>query len=128
MSARAVVARFLAAVEDRDAAAAGACFAADATYANVPHPPVVGPEGVRGLLAPILDRSESVHWEIVSAAYTDDRAWLERVDRFVIDGREYAVACTGVADVDPAAGLIVAFRDYVDLGEWRARLGDVLSR
>ena len=38
------------------------------------------------------------------------------------------MACNGVADVDPAAGLIVAFRDYVDLGEWRARLGDVLTR
>ena len=127
MTARAVLARFLAAVEDRDATAAGACFAADATYANVPHPPVVGPEGVRGLLAPILDRSESVHWEVVSAAYSDDRAWLERVDRFVIDGQEYAVACNGVADVDPVAGLIVAFRDYVDLSEWRARLGEAVT-
>lgn len=126
--ARGVVARFLAAVEDRDPDAAAACFAPHATYANVPHPPVVGPDGVRGLLAPILGRSESVRWEIVSSAYTERRAWLERVDRFVIDGREYAVACNGVAEVDPASGLLTAFRDYVDLGEWRARLGDVLTR
>ncbi len=123
-----IVGRFLDAVHARDAVAAGACFTATATYANVPHAPVVGPDGVRGLLAPILERSSQVHWEIVTASYTDERAWLERVDRFVIDGREYAVACNGVAEVDPGSGLIRAFRDYVDLSVWRSTLGDVLSR
>ncbi|WP_051098285.1 nuclear transport factor 2 family protein [Sporichthya polymorpha] len=123
----ATVSRFLAAVAARDAAAAGACFAPTATYANMPHPPVVGPAGVAGLLAPILNRSERVRWDLVSASYAADRAWLERVDRFWIDGREYAIECNGVAEIDPAAGLITAFRDYVDLATWRERLGDVLS-
>jgi limonene-1,2-epoxide hydrolase len=122
-----VVERFLDAVHDRDAAAAGACFTSTASYANVPHPPVIGPDGVRGLLAPILQRSEQVRWEIVTASYTEKRAWLERVDRFWIDGTEYAVACNGVVEVDVDTGLIDAFRDYVDLGEWRARLGGVLT-
>jgi limonene-1,2-epoxide hydrolase len=126
MNARTAVARFLGAVEAGDAAAAAACFAPDATYANMPHPPVRGPEGVEGLLAPILNRSEYVVWEIVTASYTEERAWLERVDRFRIDGREYAIECNGVVEVDPATGLIVAFRDYVDLEAWRERLGDVL--
>jgi limonene-1,2-epoxide hydrolase len=125
--ARAAVERFLAAVGAGDAAAAAACVAPDAPYANMPHPPVHGPEGVRGLLAPILDRSEYVEWEIVTASFTEDRAWLERVDRFRIDGREYAVECNGVVEVDPVTGLITAFRDYVDLQVWRARLGDVLG-
>ncbi|GAA0607292.1 hypothetical protein GCM10009547_06530 [Sporichthya brevicatena] len=107
--------------------AAGACFAPGATYANMPHPPVVGPAGVAGLLSPILNRSERVRWDLVSASYTADRAWLERVDRFWIDGREYAIECNGVAEIDPAAGLITAFRDYVDLATWRERLGDVLT-
>jgi limonene-1,2-epoxide hydrolase len=127
VSARTAVERFLGAVEARDAATAAACFAPDATYRNVPHPPVRGPEGVRGLLAPILGRSSQVRWEIVSASYVEDRAWLERVDRFVIDGEEYAVACNGVLEVDPATGLITDFRDYLDLRVWRKRLGDVLG-
>lgn len=126
-AAFAVVARFLAAVAARDAVAAGACFAPDAPYANMPHPPVVGPAGVAGLLAPILGRAERVQWDLVSAAYTADRAWLERVDRFWIDGREYAIECNGVAHVDAGRGLITAFRDYVDLATWRERLGDVLT-
>lgn len=123
----ATVARFLDAVAARDADAAGACFAPGAPYANMPHPPVFGPAGVAGLLAPILARSERVRWDLVSASYAPTRAWLERVDRFWIDGREYAIECNGVAEVDPAAGLITAFRDYVDLSVWRGRLGDVLS-
>jgi limonene-1,2-epoxide hydrolase len=126
-NARDVVERFLAAVGAGDPDAAAACFAPDATYANMPHPPVVGPAGVRGLLAPILDRAEYVEWEIVTASYAETRAWLERVDRFRIDGREYAIECNGVVEIDPASGLITAFRDYVDLGLWRARLGDVLG-
>ncbi|MGD9991426.1 nuclear transport factor 2 family protein [Pseudonocardia sp.] len=126
-NARDVVERFLAAVGAGDPDAAAACFAPDATYANMPHPPVVGPAGVRGMLAPILDRAEYVEWEIVTASYAETRAWLERVDRFRIDGREYAIECNGVVEIDPASGLITAFRDYVDLGLWRARLGDVLG-
>lgn len=122
------VGRFLTAVEARDAVAAGACFAPTGTYANMPHPAVVGPAGVTGLLAPILTRAERVRWDLVSASYAPDRAWLERVDRFWIDGREYAIECNGVAEVDSATGLITAFRDYVDLSVWRARLGDVLAR
>ncbi|RTL67275.1 MAG: nuclear transport factor 2 family protein [Pseudonocardiaceae bacterium] len=125
--AREVVERFLAAVGAGDPDAAAACFTPDATYANMPHPPVIGPDGVRGLLAPILDRAEYVEWEIVTASYAPTRAWLERVDRFRIDGREYAIECNGVVEIDPASGLISAFRDYVDLGVWRARLGDVLG-
>jgi limonene-1,2-epoxide hydrolase len=122
------VGRFLAAVHARDPAAAGACFAPGARYANVPHPPVIGPDGVRGLLAPILALSSRVEWELVSASYQADRAWLERVDRFWIDGREYAIECNAVVEVDPRSGLIEEFRDYVDLGLWRERLGGVLDR
>lgn len=126
--AAAAVRRFLAAVHARDASAAGRCFAPGASYRNMPHPPVHGPDGVRGLLAPILDRSSHVHWEIVSAACTPERAWLERVDRFRIDGREYAIECNGVVEVDPATRLITALRDYADLGVWRERLSGVLDR
>lgn len=126
-AARRVSDRFLAAVHARDAAAAGACFAEHGTYANVPHPPAIGPEGVAALLGPILSRSERVRWDLVTASYTEERAWLERVDRFWIGGREYRVACNGVAEVDPARELITAFRDYADLAPWRAEIGPVLA-
>ena len=119
------VGRFLAAVESRVPAEVAACFTSDATYRNVPHEPAAGRSGIEELFRPILSRSERVVWDIVSAAYSGDSAWLERVDRFWIDGAEYRIECNGVARVDLASGLIAEFRDYVDLGVWRKRLEGV---
>ena len=125
---RAVVGRFLAAVESADPDAVAGCFTEGAAYANVPHPPAVGREAIRAVFAPILERSERVRWDVVSSAYDGQRAWLERVDRFWIDGREYAIECNGVYTVDTGRELLAEVRDYVDLATWRQRLDDVLTR
>ena len=122
---RAAVGRFLGAVESRDASAVARSFTPDATYRNVPHEPAVGSSAIERLFRPILTRSERVVWDIVSAAYSGDTAWLERVDRFWIEGVEYRIECNGVARVDVATGLLAEFRDYVDLAVWRQRLEDV---
>ncbi|MEM7287046.1 MAG: limonene-1,2-epoxide hydrolase family protein [Actinomycetota bacterium] len=123
-SAAEIVRSFLDAVEARDVDAVVAHFAPDATWQNVPHAPAVGRSGVRTMLAGILGRSERVRWDVVTASYAPGRAWLERVDRFWIDGVEYAVECNGVLEIDEDVGVITQLRDYVDLGEWRARLAE----
>lgn len=128
MSTRDVVHAFLAAVERRDVEAAAACFADDAPYRNMPHPPVVGPAGVRAMLTNILAASTEVRWDVVSEAYDGACGHVERVDRFVIDDTEYAVACHGVFEVDAARGVITSFRDYVDLTPWRAEVTPALER
>ena len=115
--------RLLDLIEARDAAGAAGCFTGTGSWQNVPHPPAVGRSAIEGLLAPILRRSERVRWDVVTSAYTAHRGWLERVDRFWIDGVEYAVRCNGVFEVDAVTGLIAEWRDYVDLSEWRGRLG-----
>lgn len=122
MNSRAVVGKFLTAVESRDPAAVARCFTPGATYANVPHPPAAGRDAIEALFTPILGRSDRVVWDIVSESYAEHRAWLERVDRFWIGGTEYRIECNGVAEIDTEAGLLTAFRDYVDLGVWRERL------
>ena len=127
MSTRAVVRRFLQAVEGRDCDAVAGCFTPDARYANVPHPPAVGPAEIRAVFARILPRCERVRWDVLTSAYDGDLAWLERVDRFWIGGREYAIECNGVYRVDPLRGQLAEVRDYVDLGVWRERLGGVLD-
>lgn len=117
-----LVERFLAAIAARDIDAVMTHFAPDATWQNVPHPPAVGHAGIAAMLGPILGRSTEVRWDIVSASYDGTRAWIERIDRFWIDGTEYAVRCNGVFETAPEAGVITEVRDYVDLGEWRDRL------
>lgn len=116
--------RLLAAIEARDVPGLVACFAENGIWQNVPHEPWVGHAEIGARLAAVLDRSERVQWDVVTASFAEHRAWLERVDRFWIDGAEYAVRCNGVLEVDPPTGLIREFRDYVDLGEWRARLAE----
>ena len=80
------------------------------------------------MLARVVTLCERVEWEVVSEAYSGDRAWLERVDRFWIDGECHSVCCNGVVTVDRRRGLVRSFRDYVDLGEWRERIAPVLER
>ncbi len=120
-----VVAAFIAAVERRDIDGVCDCLTADLRYANVPHAPVVGRDGVRGLLGPFLERCEAARWDVVSAGVAGDTAFAERVDRFWIDGQEYRIECAGVYRI--AGDRIAEVRDYVDLGVWRERLGAVMS-
>ena len=125
MAARDAARRLLAAIESRDLRATAAALTPDASWQNVPHPPALGRDAVLALLAPIITWSDSVTWEVVSAGDDGETAWVERVDRFVIDGREHAVRCLGVFTA--RGGHVAAVRDYVDLGEWRARIGPVLA-
>jgi len=117
-----LVRSFLDAIAARDIDEVLACFSPEAIWQNVPHPAAVGHTEIAAMLGPILRRSNEVRWDLISAAYGENRVWLERIDRFWIDGEEYAVRCNGVFEIDPHAGVITEVRDYVDLGEWRARL------
>jgi limonene-1,2-epoxide hydrolase len=120
------VTRFFAAVAAREPAAVAECFTPDAVFRNVPHEPAVGREAILAAFRPILTRSSRVQWDVHHVAASGALVFAERTDRFWIDGEEYAVQCNGVFDVRD--GLIAEMRDYVDLGVWRRRLGDVLLR
>lgn len=117
------VSRFLAAVEARDIDAVLACLSGHVSYQNVPHAPVHGHDGVRGLLGPFLARCTEVRWQIVAWAQNGELTFAERVDRFRIDGDEYAIECNGVFRV--LEDRIVEVRDYLDLSVWHERLGPV---
>lgn len=125
---KAIIASVLAAIESRDLIAIEEVMADDVRWQNVPDAPARGRAEVLMMFDRILPLCNDVKWEIVSASYGRGRAWLERVDRFHIDGDWYEVACNGVFDVDIDAGLLTAVRDYVDLGDWRARILPVYER
>jgi len=92
------------------------------SWQNVPHPPSYGIEEIFLMFSQIIHKSSKVQWDILSAAYEENRAWLERIDRFWIDEVEYSVQRNGVFEFDLSKGKIITVRDYVDLGEWRERL------
>ena len=124
---RTAVGAFLEAIESRNLRVLHRTLTPDATWQNVPHAPARGREEVVAFLAGILTWADEVRWDIVSASYDGRRAWLERIDRFRLDGEWHEVRCNGIIDVDDA-GLVRAVRDYVDLAEWRARIQPVLQR
>jgi limonene-1,2-epoxide hydrolase len=124
--ARRGVARLLDAIQSRDLRAISAALHPDATWQNVPHRAAEGRDAIIEMLAPIITWSDRVRWDIVSESYDHDTAWLERADRFWIDGSEHTVRCNGV--VTTAGGIVLGVRDYSDLGEWRERIGPVYER
>ncbi|MDH4278644.1 MAG: nuclear transport factor 2 family protein [Acidimicrobiia bacterium] len=126
-AARTITDRLLAALASRDLRRIEATLSPDCSWRNVPHPAVDGRDAVMALLAPIVTWSDRVQWDVLSAAYDESTAWLERADRFRIDGAEHTVLCNGVFEVDAGAGTVRSVRDYVDLGEWRARVGPTLE-
>ena len=99
-------------------------FTEQSSWQNVPHVPAVGLSEIRAAFESIVQRSSRIQWDVVSSAFEGSRGWVERVDRFWIDGIEYAVRCNGVFDFDVESSSILSVRDYVDLGEWRSRLAD----
>lgn len=125
--ATAAVTALLTAVESRDLRRIEACLDPAATWQNVPHAPAVGRRAVLELLAPVVTWSQRVAWDVATIGATGEHVLVERLDRFWIDGVEYAVACNGVFTVDVGSGRVRAVRDYVDLGEWRARIAPVLA-
>jgi limonene-1,2-epoxide hydrolase len=124
---RTAVIALIDAIESRDLRGLHRVLAPDATWQNVPHTPIRGREAVVAFLAGILTWADEVRWEIVAAGYDGRRAWLERVDRFRLDGDWHEVSCNGVIEVDDV-GLVREVRDYVDLAEWRGRIQPVLER
>jgi len=126
--ASSAVRRLLQAIESRDLRAVRGALAVDVTWQNMPRDPAIGRDAVIAMLAPILTWSDEVRWEVISSNYTDSTGWVERIDRFWIDSVEYAVRCNGVFEVDPENGDVVSVRDYVDLGEWRQRIGPIYER
>lgn len=127
MSARVAANRFLETVASRDMDALAECIHPDATWRNVPEPAAEGRDEILAMLGAVLRVCSRTRWDVVSEAYEGDTAWLERVDRFWISGRELAVHCNGVFRFEAGTGRLLEVRDYADLHPWRATLRQAVS-
>ncbi|MBH0121087.1 nuclear transport factor 2 family protein [Rhodococcus sp. CX] len=114
------IAAFFAAINARDAMAAGKFLTDDVTYQLlVPYPAIEGRDAVVAALQKSLSEADRVRWEVVGFAVANDVAFVERVDRFWFGDNEAAIECTGVFQL--RKGLIAAVRDYADFATWRVR-------
>ena len=98
-----------------------AYFAPDAVYHNIPLEPLNGLQAIRGTLEMFVTPAQSIEFELLAIASTGNLVFTERVDRFLILGREVALPVAGVFEI--AAGKIVAWRDYFDMQTWMRQSG-----
>ncbi len=97
-------------------------------YAAASAPPVRSKAAARKLLARFQADMHRIQWRIFAHAETGDRLFVEGVDDYTSsDGHRVATPYAGVLDFRD--GLIVGWRDYVDLGvSDQQKAGQPLSR
>ena len=83
-------------------------------YHNVGMEPAVGKDASIASIKGFLDMSESLGFEIHHLAAEGDTVLTERTDTMTVNGIAAPIAVMGAFDVRD--GLIVAWRDYFDMG------------
>lgn len=117
-----IVSNFISAIELGRLDAALALLADDCEYDNVPLGAVTGPNAVRDVLGPFLARFEEVSWvvehQVASGSQEAGVVMNERRDRFRSGDSWAEIAVAGLFVL--RHGRIVLWRDYFDLGQFRA--------
>lgn len=114
MNAEQVVNDFMAAFDRKDLDGALALVTDDCYYDNVPLGDMRGRDKMREFLAPIMGGTDPVKFEVLRQAANGNIVMNERIDRFVMHGKQVALPVSGVFEV--TAGKISFWRDYFDNG------------
>jgi limonene-1,2-epoxide hydrolase len=91
-------------------------FDEDSVYHNMPMDAVTGLEGIRQVFDFFLPPSEEVDWQILNLAVDGNVVFTERLDRFVMGGKNVDLPIAGVFEVEN--GKIKRWRDYFDMATW----------
>ena len=109
---------FLASVVARDLDTAVTFLSEDVVYDNIPIGPVVGHDGVRGVLSGgITEAADQIEWVVRHQVAQGNVVMNERIDRFHINGNWLEIPVTGVFVLRD--NLISEWRDYFDLADFR---------
>lgn len=120
MNAEQVVNAFMAAFDRKDLNGALALVADDCYYDNVPLGDMRGREKMREFLAPMMGGNDPVKFEVLRQVASDKLVMNERIDRFVMNGKQVALPVSGVFEV--VDGKINFWRDYFDKGAFMKAL------
>ncbi|MDH3679062.1 MAG: nuclear transport factor 2 family protein [Acidimicrobiia bacterium] len=112
MTAEETVNAFIAAVEAKDLDAAMAHVADDCYYENVPIGGMTGPEEMKKFLAPMFGGDGPVEFEVLRQVANDTTVMNDRIDRFVMRGRQIELPVAGVFEVEDDK--ITLWRDFFD--------------
>lgn len=111
------IATFIDAWPTRDASALMDFFSEDATYHNIPLQAVHGKPAIAAALESFMKMGGTVEVDIANVVTEGNLVVVERVDHFIGLGTRNSLPVLGIFEVRD--GLIRAWRDYFDLGEFR---------
>jgi limonene-1,2-epoxide hydrolase len=117
-----VIHDFVTAFNARDVDKIMEFFMEDAIYHNMPSGPVQGTDAIRSLIASFVNPASSMDWEVLQIAQTGDTVLTERIDRFVIGGKNVELPVMGAFDMKD--GKIAAWRDYFDMATWQKQMAN----
>lgn len=120
MNAEQVVNAFMAAFDRKDLEGALALVTDDCYYDNVPLGDMRGREKMREFLAPMMGGNDPVKFEVLRQVASDKLVMNERIDRFVMNGKQVALPVSGIFEV--VDGKITFWRDYFDKGTFMKAL------
>jgi limonene-1,2-epoxide hydrolase len=109
-----VVEQFCTAFATKDVDTIASLLADDVVYHNVGMAPAEGKEASLAMIQGFLDMAEKMQFEIHRIAAAGDTVLTERTDTFTINGAPAPIPVMGTFDLRD--GLIVAWRDYFDMG------------
>lgn len=88
-------------------------------YHNIPMEPIHGTAAMRAMVETFLADIASCEWQTHAIAASGTTVLTERTDIFHLkDGRRAAIRVMGTFELN-LAGLITAWRDYFDMGEFQ---------
>ena len=115
------IAAFMKAWPAADPAPLGAFFAEDAVYHNIPLEPVTGRSAIVSTFAQFMSMGGRVDVDIVHMVAEGPIVMTERVDHVTKDnGTTVSLPMVGVIEVHD--GLITAWRDFFDLGQFTSQV------
>jgi limonene-1,2-epoxide hydrolase len=105
---------FITAWEDKNLNQILNMMAENCKYHNIPMQPLEGHDNIKSFIAPVIEMSQKIVWDIHQIA-EDDRGnvFTERTDKFLINDKWIELPVCGIMTF--ANGLITHWRDYFDL-------------
>ena len=105
---------FIGAWEDKNLDKILCMMSESCLYHNIPMKPLEGHDNIRTFIAPVLEMSQKIVWDIHQIADDDvGNVFTERTDKFLINDKWIELPVCGVMKFSD--GLMTNWRDYFDL-------------